>query len=128
MACHEIAALRLGLMEVLGLDDPQEKEHELQEIGSASQEDGPIQALMNAKNLSQIKRFFTFALVELQEKVSQMEQVKETKDLAYYNTLIVLTKKVEQDLHNQIQQLEQLYKDLDEIHHFVHELYPPSNS
>ena len=44
--------------------------------------------------------------------------------LPYYRTLIVLTKKVELDLDNQIDGLSRLYRDLDEMHDFVHEIYP----
>ncbi len=122
MACHEIAALRLGLMGLLGINDPQEKEHELLELGDACKKEGPIKALSESNNLDDLKKLYSISLVELQEKVLQAD----TKDLPYYNTLIVLTKKVEQDLQNQIHQLNQLYQDLDEIHHFVHEVYPPS--
>src|ERR1700733_7647242 len=50
MACHEIAALRLGLMKVLGIDDPAERAHELAELGDAANVPGPIASLMNATN------------------------------------------------------------------------------
>jgi hypothetical protein len=36
----------------------------------------------------------------------------------------VLTRKVEQDLGNQIEMLTRFYRDLDEMHDFVHEIYP----
>jgi hypothetical protein len=44
--------------------------------------------------------------------------------LAYYRSLVVLTKKVELDLNNQIDAMNRLYRDLDEMHDFVHEIYP----
>ncbi len=39
---------------------------------------------------------------------------------------MVLTKKVELDLGNQVDALSRFYRDLDEMHDFVHELYPAS--
>ena len=44
--------------------------------------------------------------------------------LPYYRSLIVLTKKVELDLINQIDSLTRFYSNLDEMHDFVHEIYP----
>ena len=36
MACHEIAGLRLGLMEVLGVKNEAERQHELAELGTGA--------------------------------------------------------------------------------------------
>ena len=41
-------------------------------------------------------------------------------------TLVVLTRKVELDLQHQIESLTHLYRDLEEMHDFVHEIYPAS--
>jgi hypothetical protein len=41
MACHEIAALRLGLMRVLGRTDEAERQHELAELKGGAEEPGP---------------------------------------------------------------------------------------
>lgn len=120
MACHEIAALRLGLMQLLGIDDPAEREHELKELGEAASQDGPLRSLMQGGSLEQISRFFSLALVDLQEKVLQAD----ADQRPYYNTLLAVTKKVEQDLKNQTRYLTGWYHDLDELHHFIHELYP----
>jgi hypothetical protein len=122
MACHEIAALRLGMMEVLGIDDPAEKEHELQELGAGGREAGPLKSLLEARNLEKLARFYSASLVDLQEKVAHT--AKDDPRLPYYNSLLVLTKKVEQELQIQIDNLHRLYRDLDEIHHFMHEIYP----
>ena len=122
MACHELAALRLGLMEVIGIEDPHEKEHDIAELGESINNPGPLQSLTTSANLETLARFFGHALTELQEKVSRTD--KDDKNRHYYNSLLVLTKKVEQDLQNQIDQMKKLYGDLDEIHHFLHELYP----
>jgi hypothetical protein len=122
MACHEIAALRLGLMRVLGEDDEAERAHELAELGASANTAGPIRSLCEAQDLGSLKRFFEASLSELESKVSGTPA--ENPKLPYLRTLVVLTKKVEMDLSNQIDSLGRLYKNLDEMHDLVHEIYP----
>jgi len=122
MACHEIAALRLGLMQILGIDDKSERQHELEELGNAAKVAGPVKSLSLAKDFASLKQFYEAALSALEQKVSSTK-AKDPK-LPYYRSLIVLTKKVELDLRNQIDALNRFYRDLDEIHDFVHEIYP----
>ncbi len=122
MACHEIAALRLGLMNVLGIEDEAEKQHDLEELGELGREAGPLKSLSEGQSLDRLLRFFSMSLVDLQEKIGKTPD--DDPQLPYYKTLIVLTRKVEQELQTRITGLEQLYRDLDDIHHFVHEIYP----
>lgn len=122
MACHEIAALRLGLMQVLGLDDPAERAHELAELGDGAEQPGPIKSLCQAQDLGSLKRLYEAALSGLEEKVSSTQA--SDPQLPYLRTLIVLAKKVELDLAHQIDGLNHLYRDLEEMHDFVHEIYP----
>jgi hypothetical protein len=122
MACHEIAALRLGLMRVLGREDAAERQHELAELGGSAEQAGPVRSLCEASNLASLRRFFQSALVDLDRKVSQT-QAQDPK-LPYLRTLTVLTKKVELDLAGQIDSLTRFYRELDEMHDFVHEIYP----
>lgn len=123
MACHEIAALRLGMMNVIGIDDQVEREHEINEIGRENlAKPGPLKSLAEAGSLNSMKKFFEASLVDLEQKVSKAK-TGDSK-LPYYRTLVVLTKKVELELRNSISALENIYRDLDEIHDFVHELYP----
>jgi hypothetical protein len=122
MACHEIAALRLGLMRLLGRNDEAERQHELAELGSGADRPGPIRSLSDASDLANLLRFYEAALSELEERVSATPAGHPKS--AYLRTLIVLTKKVELDLRNQIESLTRLYRDLDEMHDFVHEIYP----
>jgi Protein of unknown function (DUF3209) len=122
MACHEIAALRLGLMRVLGKNDEAERQHELSELGAGATRIGPVRMLCEAGDLASLKRSFGLALAELHTRVAAT--AAGDPKLAYYRTLIVLTKKVELDLDNQIEGLTRLYRDLDEMHDFVHEIYP----
>src|ERR1700709_2554679 len=119
MACHEIAALRLGLMRVLGENDEAERQHELSELGDGASRAGPVKSLCEANDLASLKRFFGAALADLNGRVASSSNAD--PKLAYYRTLIVLTKKVELDLDNQIHGLSRLYRDLDEMHDFVHE-------
>ncbi len=122
MACHEIAALRLSLMGLLGIDDESEKKHELAELGDGAKKPGPICSLTEAKDFASMKRFFEAALSRLEERVSSTPP--DDPKLPYLRSLIVLTKKVELDLRNQIDGLTRFYRDLDEMHDFVHEIYP----
>ncbi len=122
MSCHEVAALRLGLMRVLGIQDEAERQHELAELGAAACEPGPIAALAEAHDFADLRRFFDAAVERLQEKVARTPDGD--PKLAYYRSLVLLTKKVELDLRNQAEQLERFYRDLEEMHDFVHEIYP----
>jgi uncharacterized protein DUF3209 len=122
MACHEVAALRLGLMNVLGLDDEAERQHELAELGPAAAEAGPIRALSQAQNVGELRRFYESALGGLHDKVARTpaDDVK----LPYLRSLLILTKKVELELAGHAEVLERFYRDLEELHDFVHEIYP----
>ena len=122
MACHEVAALRLGLMKVLGIEDEAEKQHELKELGDRINCEGPIKAMTKAEDLDKLRKFFSVSLIDLQELVSKMAE--DDSKLPYYKSLLVLTKKVEQELASYYKNLEALYNDLDEVHHYLHELFP----
>jgi hypothetical protein len=122
MACHEIAALRLGLMRVLGRDDEAERQHEMAELRDGAEAPGPIRSLCGATDLASLKRFFDSALSDLNARTAATRP--DDPKLPYYRSLVVLTRKVELDLDNQIESLTRLYRDLDEMHDFVHEMYP----
>lgn len=122
MSCHEIAALRLGLMNVLGRKDDAERQHELAELGDAAAAAGPIQSLCDVRDLSSLKELYDAATAALEERISN--QAPEDPRLPYLRTLVVLTKKVELDLKHQIDGLTHLYQDLEEMHDLVHEIYP----
>lgn len=122
MACHEIAALRLGLMKVLGVTDEAARQHELAELGDAATAPGPVQSLSVAGDLASLKRSYDLAVSVLEERVSQVSS--DDPKLPYFRTLVVLTKKVELELNHQLEALDHLYRDLEEMHDFVHEVYP----
>jgi hypothetical protein len=110
------------MMQVLGRDDEAERQHERAELGNAAETPGPVRSLTEAKDLSSLQKYFQSAVSELEERVARTD--KTDPKLPYYQTLIVLTKKVELDLDSQIASLTRLFRDLDEMHDFVHEIYP----
>jgi hypothetical protein len=122
MACHEIAALRLGLMEVLGAADEAERQHELAELGDGADAPGPIRSLCVARDLATLQRSYQAAVAALEERVSAT--APDDRGLPYLRTLVVLTRKVELELGHQIDGLVHLSRDLEEMHDFVHEIYP----
>jgi hypothetical protein len=122
MACRELAALRLGLMQNIGIEDEAERQHELAELGKYATESGPLRSMSEASNLGDLKKYYDTAISKLEETVSTTD-AKDPK-IGYYRTLLVMTKKVEFDLTNQIDSLTRLYRDLDQIHDFIHEIYP----
>jgi hypothetical protein len=125
MACHEVAALRLGMMKVIGIDDEASRQHEINEIGVENLKvPGPIRSMSEAQSLYALRRFFEASLVDHEQMVASTD-ANDSK-LPYYRSLLVLTKKVEMELGNAISSFEKIYRDLDEIHDFVHEIYPAS--
>jgi hypothetical protein len=124
MACHEIAALRLGLMKILGVNDEAERAHELAELGDAATTAGPIASLMAASDLESLVTLFTTSLVDLGEKVSRAKM--DDPKLPYLRSLLVLTKKVELELRAHVDGLARVNRELEEMHDFVHEIFPAS--
>lgn len=123
MACHEIAALRLGMMNILGIKDESVIEHEKNEIGHETlAKPGPIASLTEANNFRDLIRFFEASLTDLEQKIASTP--KGDPQLGYYTSLLILTKKVELDLKNSSQSFQALYSDLEEMHDFVHEIFP----
>jgi hypothetical protein len=122
MACHEIAALRLGLMGLLGIEDEAERQHELAELGDACEKPGPLRALLEARTLSALQKSYEAALSELGEKVART-QTNDQK-LPYLRSLLILTKKVELELASHQETLQRFYRDLEELHDYVHEIFP----
>ncbi len=122
MACHEITGLRLGLMNVLGINDPKEKQHELSELGDEATRPGPVASMLKAQNLIDLKKLYAQSLTSLAQKVAKLPA--NDPKLGYYRTLMVTNKKVEMELNRMISDLNSLYKELDEMHNFIHEVFP----
>ena len=122
MACHEIAALRLGLMQVLGVRDEAERAHEVAELGDALHKPGPLQSLAKATDMDSLARLYAAAVAQLGDAVAKTPD--NDPKLPYLRTLIVLTKKVELELNAHIKGLSGMWHELEEMHDFVHEIYP----
>jgi hypothetical protein len=122
MSCHEIAALRLGLMNILGTHDEAERAHELAELGALASTPGPLASLAQAGDLDALVKLFTTSLVDLNDKVARCSSAD--PKLPYLRSLVVLTKKVELDLRAQVDALARMNRELEEMHDLVHELFP----
>jgi hypothetical protein len=122
MACHEIAALRLGLMQVLGIHDEAERQHEIAELGDALESQGPLRALATARDLEGISALYASALSQLIERIASSSP-RDPK-LPYLRSLSILTKKVELDLRAHVDGLHRFWRELEEMHDYVHEIYP----
>jgi hypothetical protein len=122
MSCHEIAALRLGLMNVLGHRDPAERAHEIAELGAAAKTPGPLASLAEAHDLDAVTKLYANAVGALLDKVAKTPA--SDRKLAYYRSLVVLTKKVELELRSHVDGLARLNRELEEMHDLVHEIFP----
>jgi hypothetical protein len=122
MACHEVAALRLGLMQILGIDDEAERQHELAELNQGGGPSETLKQLAAARDFAGLKRLFESSLSQLEERVAQTKP--DDPQIGYYRTLVVLCKKVELDLRNQLESSTRFFRDLDEMHDLVHEMFP----
>ena len=125
MACHEIAALRLGLMKILGTHDEAEEAHELAELGEAARKPGPLASMIQPPDLESLVKLFGASLVDLNEKVARAaSRAGSDPKLPYLRSLVVLTRKVELDLRAQVDGLARMNRELEEMHDLVHELFP----
>lgn len=122
MACHEIAALRLAMMNVLGGFDESERAHELAELGSLATSPGPLSALSKASDFRDMRAGYETSLSLLEEKLAKT--APDAQERPYLATLVVFAKKVELDLAAQIAGFSRICRELEEMHDFIHELYP----
>ena len=120
MSCHEIEALRLGLMNVLGTEDPAAREHAEKELdGHLS---GPIRALAEADSLAAIERHLDAALVDLEEAVA--ETPAEDPEYDYLRGRLVAVRDAERAVHRLTTQGESILSGLAESHDVLHETFP----
>ncbi|EMF84345.1 PF11483 family protein [Leptospira weilii serovar Topaz str. LT2116] len=109
-------------MSVLGIKDETAILHERAEIGDVLESSGPIRSLSEAKDFESLIRFYEASLSDLEEMISKTK--KDDPKMAYYRSLLILTKKIELELKNSFFYFQNLFRDLEEIHDFVHEIYP----
>jgi len=120
MTCHELEALRLGLMNVLGTEDQSVREHAEQELeGELS---GPIEALADAESFAAIQRHLDAALVDLEEEIAEADS--DTQEYDYMRGRLVAVRNAEQSIARLADQGESLLDDFGETHHLLHEAFP----
>ena len=120
MSCHEIEALRLGMMNALGIGDEQTREHAEKELEGSLE--GPIEALAHAQTLPEIERHLDAALVDLEEEVASMDPDDPAYD--YTRGRLVAVRDAERAVHRLTSQSESILDGLGEAHHHLHEAFP----
>ena len=120
MSCYEIEALRLGLMNVLGTEDRNAREHAETELEGHL--DGPIGALANAETLSEIERHLDAALVDLEEEIAATDP--DDPEYDYTRGRLVAVRDAERAVHRLTDQSESVLDGLGEAHDVLHETFP----
>ncbi len=120
MACEELEALRLGLLNVLGTEDESVREHAEAELGADLS--GPIEALRDAETLSEIQRHLDAALVDLEEEVAETDT--DTDEYDYVRGRLVAVRDAERDVARLTAQGQRLVEGYGEAHDLLHELFP----
>ncbi|MFQ3285427.1 MAG: hypothetical protein ACI9TI_002089 [Natronomonas sp.] len=120
MTCHEIEALRLGLMNSLGVSDDAAEKHARDELGESP--DPHIEALAEAESLAACKRHLDTALVELEGEVASADADDPGYD--YLRGRLVAVRDAEAALDRLLTHGEGFLDDLGNIHHALHETFP----
>jgi Protein of unknown function (DUF3209). len=120
MACEELEALRLGLMNVLGTEDESVRQHAEAELGADLS--GPIEALTEAETLAEVGRHLDAALVDLEQEVAETDP--ETDEYDYVRGRLVAVRDAERDVAELTRQGERLLAGYGETHDLLHELFP----
>jgi len=120
MTCHELEALTLGLMTVLGTEDAHAREHAEQELEGHM--DGPIGALATAESLAEIRRHLDAALVDLEEAVARTDA--DDPEYDYLRGRLVAVRDAERALERLTTQGESVLAGLGDAHDLLHETFP----
>ena len=120
MTCHEIEALKLGLMNDLGTSDESARQHAYAELEGALE--GPIEALAEAEDLSAIQRHLDAALVDLEETVATTEKTDPEYD--YLRGRLIAVRDAEQSIQRLNTQGESVLTGFAETHDLLHETFP----
>ncbi|MFO7926170.1 DUF3209 family protein [Natronomonas sp.] len=120
MTCHELEALRLGLMNCLGVGDDAAKKHARDELGDSPEPH--IEALAEADTLAACKRHLDTALVELESEVAATDG--DEPDYDYHRGRLVAVRDAEAALGRLLGHGEGFLDDLGETHHALHEIFP----
>jgi len=120
MTCHEIEALRLGLMNVLGTADRSVREHAEKEL--EGEREGPIAALADAESMETIERHLDAALVDLEEQVAAADP--DDPDHDYLRGRLVAVRDAERAVRRLTGQGESVLDGLGDAHDTLHETFP----
>ncbi|ELY44496.1 DUF3209 family protein [Natronorubrum sulfidifaciens] len=120
MSCHEIEALRLGLMNVLGVGDQSAREHAEKELEGHLE--GPIEGLVEADTLAEIQRHLDAALVDLEEEVAAM--ASEDPEYDYTRGRLLEVRNAERAVERLSVQGESIVDGMGEAHDTLHETFP----
>jgi len=120
MSCHEIEALRLGLMNVLGVGDKSTREHAEKELSGHLE--GPIEALATAESLTGLQRHLDAALVDLEAEVAAMDP--EDPEYNYTRGRLLEVRNAERAVQRLVAQGDSVVDGLGEAHDTLHETFP----
>jgi hypothetical protein len=120
MTCHEIEALRLGLMNSLGLGDDATRKHARDELGADPE--AHIAALADAETLADCRRHLDTALVELEEEVARTDPADPEYD--YLRGRLVAVRDAESALERLLTHGDGILDGLGEAHETLHETFP----
>ena len=120
MTCHELEALRLGLMNVLGTEDRSARDHAEQELKGHL--NGPIGALAEADTLAEVRRHLDAALVDLEAEIAETDSADPSYD--YLRGRLVAVRDAERAVSRLTDQGEDVLGGLGEAHEVLHEAFP----
>lgn len=120
MSCHEIEALRLALMNVLGIENERARQHAKAELEGTL--DGPIGALARAESFAEIERHLDSALVELESEIASTDG--NDREDGYLRGRLVAVREAEQALTRVRAHGESVFDGLGETHDLLHEAFP----
>ena len=120
MTCHELEALRLGLMNVLGTEDRSARDHAEQELDGHL--DGPVGALADADTLAEVRRHLDAALVDLEAEIAETDSADPSYD--YLRGRLVAVRDAERAVARLTDQGEDVLGGLGEAHEVLHEAFP----
>jgi hypothetical protein len=120
MTCHELEALRLGLMNVLGTEDRTARDHAKQEL--AGHLDGPIEGLASAETLADVERHLDAALVDLEAEIAATDA--DDPEYDYLRGRLVAVRDGERAVHRLTDQGGSVLDGLGDAHDLLHEAFP----
>ncbi|AKU09252.1 DUF3209 family protein [Haloferax gibbonsii] len=122
MACAELEALRLALLNITGTTDEHAKRHAEAELEDYLDDPGPIQALANATTLDEAQRHLDAALVDLEEEATRIDE--DDPQSGYLRGRLVAVRDAERSLRRIREGADAFLDDLGEAHHTLHDAFP----